>query len=236
MAFFDEIGKRVSEAGQKTMRKTNDMMDTARINSQITDEEKKLNTFYNQLGKLFYLKHKDERDLELSYAELVNFITESENKISTYKKQIQTIKGMQKCSSCGAEVPKDAAFCIACGAAIVKEQEINMTDYVRCRNCNKLVKRTTRFCTTCGTPVILEDISATNEDINENTIICSRCGEQLKEGMKFCTVCGTAIEDIEEGKDISNTTGKSISVCPACGEKIEEGMAFCTKCGTKLEQ
>ena len=39
MAFFDNFTKMVSEAGQKTVQKTKEFADTAKLNSQISDEE-----------------------------------------------------------------------------------------------------------------------------------------------------------------------------------------------------
>ena len=40
MAFFDNIGRKVSEAGQKMIQKTGEMSDTSRLNAQINDEER----------------------------------------------------------------------------------------------------------------------------------------------------------------------------------------------------
>ena len=42
MAFFDELGKKVSEAGQKTLQKTKELSDTARLNSMLSDEERRI--------------------------------------------------------------------------------------------------------------------------------------------------------------------------------------------------
>ena len=41
MAFFDDLGKKISQAGQNAVQKTKEMTDIARINGMISDEEKK---------------------------------------------------------------------------------------------------------------------------------------------------------------------------------------------------
>lgn len=41
MAFFDEIGKKISQTGQGVVQKTKDMADVAKLNSLISEEEEK---------------------------------------------------------------------------------------------------------------------------------------------------------------------------------------------------
>ena len=60
MAFFDNIGRKVSEAGQKVIQKTGEMSDTSRLNAQISDEEKKINAAYLQIGKLYTNLHRGD--------------------------------------------------------------------------------------------------------------------------------------------------------------------------------
>ena len=53
MGFFDDLGKKVTDAGQKTMQKAQEMSEVARINSLISQNESKINNVYYQIGKLF---------------------------------------------------------------------------------------------------------------------------------------------------------------------------------------
>ena len=57
MAFFDNLSKKVSEAGQKTIQKTKELADTSRLNAMIADEEKAINNAYYQIGKLYVSLH-----------------------------------------------------------------------------------------------------------------------------------------------------------------------------------
>ena len=41
MAFLDKLSKTVTEASQKTLAKTKELADTSRLNSLISEEEKK---------------------------------------------------------------------------------------------------------------------------------------------------------------------------------------------------
>lgn len=194
MAFLDNLGKKVSEAGQKTMQKTKEIADTSRLNSMISEEEKKINNNYFQIGKLYTSIH--QKDYEEAFEGMINGIADSEEKIKDYKKQIQNIRGVMHCEKCGAEVPKDAAFCVACGTAIPKTQAIVDSEYMHCKSCGATVRKGMRFCTECGKPIELtvseaEETSIVAEEVIEP--VCPNCGTKLEAGAAFCMECGTKL-------------------------------------------
>lgn len=197
MAFFDKLSKTVTEASQKTIAKTKELADTSRLNSMISEEEKVITNQYFQIGKLYVSIHKD--DFEDDFAGMIGAIAEAEAKIRDYKKQIQDIKGVQRCEKCGAEVPNGAAFCSACGATMPKVQAPVSTDYIKCENCGTEVKKGMRFCTSCGKP--MEAVKATSDmPVTEQTVIieqekvCPNCGAKVEEGLAFCTECGAKLQ------------------------------------------
>ena len=54
MGFFDDLGKKLSDASQDVMQKGKEMADTAKFNSQIHDEEKKISAVYGKIGKKYF--------------------------------------------------------------------------------------------------------------------------------------------------------------------------------------
>lgn len=199
MAFFEKLSKTVSEAGQKTIAKTKELADTSKLNSMISEQEKVITNQYYQIGKLYASIHRD--DCEDDFAGMVAAITEAEEKIRDYKEQIQTIKGMQRCEKCGAEVPNGAAFCSSCGAAMPKIEPPERSDYVKCSSCGADVKKGMRFCTSCGKPMqafepdfgapAAEPKDAEPAETQEKT--CPNCGAAMIGDMAFCTECGTKL-------------------------------------------
>lgn len=156
MAFFDDLGKKISQAGQTTMQKTREMADVAKINSQISDEEKRINDMYLQIGKQYVELH--AADCEEAFQGMVQAITDSENKIKEYKTQIQDIKGVVRCAKCGAEVPKGALFCSACGEKMPEAQPVQEevpapapVEEKKCSNCGAVLAAGALFCSECGT-------------------------------------------------------------------------------------
>ena len=123
MAFFDDLGKKLSKAGQSAVQKTKELADIAKLNSSVYDEEKKIDNNYLEIGKLYVSLH--DADHEQDFDSLISAIHESEDKIKELKQQNSAIKGVVKCEKCGAEVSGDSAFCSSCGAPmpVVKPAE-----------------------------------------------------------------------------------------------------------------
>ena len=131
MGFFDDLGKKVNDVGQKTIQKTKEVSETVKINTLLMDEEKKLNNTYCKIGKLFVSKYENEHDEE--FDGMINSVLESQKRIMEYHSQIQDIKGVKKCEKCGAEVKQGAAFCSTCGAEMPQNQsgkQDEANDYV----------------------------------------------------------------------------------------------------------
>lgn len=91
MGFFDDLGKKVTDAGQKTMQKAQEMSEVARINSLISQNESKINNVYYQIGKLFVSIYGN--DCREEFVGMVATVTELEQQNATYKKQIPGCKG-----------------------------------------------------------------------------------------------------------------------------------------------
>ena len=193
MAFLDSITKKASEASAKAIQKGKELSDTTRLNSLISEEEKRITNTYHQIGKLYTSIHIN--DYENEFSGMMEAITDSEKKISDYKKQISVIKGVTHCEKCGAEVPRGAAFCSSCGATMPEIQNVEDTDMVRCENCGAQVKKEMRFCTNCGKA--MKDISVRNTVENEEKNqkkSCPVCGAKVEGNMAFCTECGAKLE------------------------------------------
>ena len=237
MAFFDNIGRTLSEKGQIAVKKTKDFAEVTKINSLISDEERSINNNYVQIGKLYVSKHSD--DCEEEFRGFISSVKDSEKKINDYREQIQLIKGTVRCEKCGGEVSIDSSFCNSCGAPMPKRIiEKKDDNTVICVKCGGSVKKGMRFCTHCG--------NAMPQEINtlkiQKTMYCPGCGfETNEEGTKFCNSCGTKMVEKSSSaeskeEDISATSNENIKKCPNCGFSTnDDELAFCTECGTKFE-
>ncbi len=151
MAFFDEIGKKITDAGAKTFQKGKEFSDAARLNAQISEEQAKINNLYYQIGKLYVTVHR--ADNEEMFRGMIASIDEAENNIQQWKATVEELRGVQRCEKCGAEVPRGAAFCSVCGNPMAAQASAVPEGFVQCMNCGAQVRKDMLFCTTCGKPM-----------------------------------------------------------------------------------
>lgn len=166
MAFFNDLGKKVSQMGQITIQKTKDYADIAKINSGISDEEKRIENLYKQIGKQYVETHKT--DFEPEYAEMIGQLEEARVRIEELKNQIQSIKGVVRCPNCGAEVVNNSLFCSSCGTKIEYKQEENKEEATEPQAETVETAPAKKFCGKCGT------------EIEADAEFCPSCGEKVE--------------------------------------------------------
>ena len=90
MGFFDELGKKISDASQDMMQKGKDFADTTKLNSQIHDEERKISAVYTKIGKKYFGEF--HQAAGAGYQDLVDEIHASQAKISEYQDKLNALK------------------------------------------------------------------------------------------------------------------------------------------------
>ena len=120
MSFFDNLGQKLNDVGQTTIKKTKDLADTAKMNLEISEEERKISDAHEQIGKWYAAKYRMQADPEIQ--NWMDAIFASEAKIKACRDNLGQIKGETSCPQCGASIAADAQFCPNCGQKIVPQQ------------------------------------------------------------------------------------------------------------------
>ena len=190
MAFFDELGKTLSMAGQAAVQKTKDVTETTKLNMMISEEEKNIKNLYLQIGELYVSIHGN--DYESGFSALMEAVKASQDKIDECRRHIQDIKGQIPCEKCGALLPSEAAFCSSCGAAVVR-QAIPSANHLVCSSCGAKYDKDACFCYVCGQPIEVAS-TETHEAIEDApaavTMTCPDCGASVDDEQIFCAECG----------------------------------------------
>lgn len=149
MSLFDEIGKKITNAGQETATKAKKFTEIAKLNSLIGDKEKEISTLFVELGHSYYERKKNDESPE----ETVKKISMIYEEIEGYKKQIGELKGVGNCQNCGAEIANGASFCNNCGAKLNKKSEKSEAEKT-CPQCGAKANESDLFCNSCGSKLV----------------------------------------------------------------------------------
>ena len=117
MGLLNSISKTASNIGQKGK----DVANTAKLNHQISEEEKRIEKLYEEIGKQYCQLHGE--DYEDAFTEFMLAMHESEEKINSLKAEVHALQGLVKCPHCGEDIPLGTAFCPKCGGKIEETTE-----------------------------------------------------------------------------------------------------------------
>ncbi len=109
---LNKIGTTVTEAGKEGLERAKDLRDTAVISLEIRDREASIRKAYRELGRAYYQQHKD--DEEPAYDQII-YIKAAFEEIGELKATKDEIRGIRRCSNCGAPIQNGANFCPNCG-------------------------------------------------------------------------------------------------------------------------
>lgn len=153
MAFFEDLGKRLTDAGQNVAQQTQNLAEVTRLNSAISDKEKKISQLFLAIGQSYYERHKNDNAVE--EPEKIAQIDALYNEIFENREKIKQIKGVVKCENCGMDVPINASFCNGCGAKVNRAEAVSegtQTGRV-CPTCHAMVEEGNLFCNHCGSKI-----------------------------------------------------------------------------------
>lgn len=202
MSFFENLGKKISQAGGSAVEKTKQMTEIARLNGKIDDTQKNLDKLYKQIGEIYAEKYSD-----IAPEDLVDYISQVKNyqtELDNLGKELNLVKGFVKCDNCGSLIKIGDAFCGKCGeAAPMVERPVKENDTPACPKCGKELDDEAKFCPECGANIEEEKKAlGFEEEIEETEVVdvklCPKCNTTVKEDAHECPACGEKLEDDKE--------------------------------------
>lgn len=155
MSFFDEIGKKITDAGRSAAEKAKDLAEITHLNSIIKENEAKTDSLYAELGESYFRSHRNDSDAEFN--EKIRELDELLKQTEEYRSDVLELKGLVKCPYCGAEVSTEETECPECGKKIPRKAETEIgddgEDRLICSVCGYRMRPGSNFCIMCGTPV-----------------------------------------------------------------------------------
>ncbi len=195
MAFFEDLGKKITQTSQGVVQKTKDTAEIIKFNGMISDEEKRINNLYNQIGKRYFEIHSDS--CEQALESFVSEIKTAQKKIEDYTEQVKKLKGIVRCPNCGGDVQCSSPFCSTCGFSMETpsvQTNANDANSKRCVSCGSPISDGYAFCIRCGTKVEETPIDEAKSEIQPDIgKICPNCNTAADNDSAFCMNCGTKL-------------------------------------------
>ena len=113
---FDKLKGNIVSVGKDVGNKVNDVSAVAKVKLDIRSKENYIEKQYTELGRAYYLAHKEEEDVPEK--EFFKPIEEAEEEIKRLNEKLLNLQGAKICPNCGARQSKAHAFCDSCGATI----------------------------------------------------------------------------------------------------------------------
>lgn len=174
MAFWSDLGKKISDTTQSVVEKTKTSTDIMRLNGLISDEERNVQRIYAEIGKKYMELHGADGDPD--FAGLMQEYQTSKAKMEEYRSQIRRNKHLLICAGCGAEIPETVLYCTRCGAENPVGKRLAEEQRQR-----EEAERAAREA----------DLQAAAVPQTEpQPEFCARCGQPRTAGAMFCTFCG----------------------------------------------
>lgn len=145
MAFWGELGQKITRGSKDALQKTRDMASVVSLNTDISDSRGRIRDLYEELGELvmqnaFTRADREElqkmidsgtertRTVELEnwkdiFARIISIRSEEE-KIALNQQKVTVLRNETKCPGCGIKVAKGTLFCPQCGTKIVWPEPI----------------------------------------------------------------------------------------------------------------
>ena len=258
MGFFDDLSSSFQESVNKTQKES-------KYKRTISDNKKKVEETYSEMGKMIYQKRNMDEDLITYINSKVEDIDRMLKENEELNREILILNNKKICPNCGKEVELSTTFCPNCGA---EQEKISVELFVpkgkrKCSGCGEIIDDKNVFCPKCGTKK--EDLVDSNENfVKENEQVEEKSNDIVApiEPLPATENVDNAQKstDIKEDKEeiLSQPVSKEIEIdltseikeekkfdeveekneqrkCKNCGELLEENDVFCANCGEKNE-
>ena len=116
--FFGNLSKTLKKTVDTVGKKTDEFVEIQKIRTRQHALEDQIEKNYQDIGQIIYNRYLNGEAFDENLAGICKDITDLEKEIADCKEDVANKRGRIVCPACGASVPKDAAFCMRCGAAM----------------------------------------------------------------------------------------------------------------------
>lgn len=91
MTFFKALGKKVSQAAQTATKRSSDLVEITKLNTNISAQEDHIKRCYIKMGQLCFVKYKENKMASEELKRICKEIVEDQAKINALREQIVAV-------------------------------------------------------------------------------------------------------------------------------------------------
>lgn len=150
MGFLDKA----KDLGSKTVEESKKYAEVTKIHITVSSHQDQLKGLETKIGELVLENGLEGLGEKEEFKDLLSQAGEIQDKLRELQEQINRIKNVATCTSCGAEIPKDGKFCVKCGtsapvAPVPVSEPAAAANH--CPQCGVELEADAVFCPCCGT-------------------------------------------------------------------------------------
>ena len=118
MAFFEELGNKVSQAGNKIAEAARTSSQTSQLENDIRNMQAEIDGCLHQMGSMLYYEKKNPEAQKPDYDPIIAHIDQLTNSLNWAIQENDRLHGVIRCAQCGNAVAIGTPYCPRCGYAL----------------------------------------------------------------------------------------------------------------------
>ncbi len=140
------LGARMQNLVKSVSEKSGEMVENARLNTEINNLQEELENLQLELGQAYFQAHRDDRNAE--FYDSIQKMIDCEREIRIRDERVLANKGLRYCEFCDTVIGLKDEFCSKCGGRLMEVPEAQAI--LPCRNCGFQVSSKEAYCPQCG--------------------------------------------------------------------------------------
>lgn len=126
---FGSIKQTITETAGAVGKKTEEFVETQKMRNKVRTLQREIRKKYADLGEIVYQRYVDGDTLDEELTGHCEVVMGLQKELAECKESMAARQGKNMCPACGISNPKDAVFCMYCGAELPVEEEEKEEDW-----------------------------------------------------------------------------------------------------------
>ena len=126
---FGSIKQTITETAGAVGKKTEEFVETQKMRNKVRTLQREIRKKYADVGEIVYKRYVDGDTMDEELTGHCEVVMGLQKELAECKESMAAKQGKNVCPACGISNPKDAVFCMYCGAELPVEEDEKEEDW-----------------------------------------------------------------------------------------------------------